>query len=135
MLIEARLPDGASINRTSAVAQEVEQIVLATPGVATITSVVGFSMLDGIATEQQCAVLRQPEAVRQRTPTRPASGACWTISTQFPDPAAHRHSVQPAADHRPRHQRVVSNISLQSYGGASPAEMAARGTRPCGRGE
>ncbi|MGQ0681852.1 efflux RND transporter permease subunit [Bradyrhizobium sp.] len=45
---EIQLPEGASINRTDAVTKRVEEIVRATPGVADVTSVVGYSMLDGL---------------------------------------------------------------------------------------
>ncbi len=48
-LIEAQLPEGASVNRTAAVARDVERITQGTPGVAAITSVIGYSLLDGIA--------------------------------------------------------------------------------------
>jgi hydrophobic/amphiphilic exporter-1 (mainly G- bacteria), HAE1 family len=49
LLIEAQLPEGASLNRTGEVAAEVERVAKATPGVAAVTSIVGYSMLDGIA--------------------------------------------------------------------------------------
>ena len=46
--IEAQLPEGSSVNSTAKVAERIEQIVLATPGVADVSTVVGFSTLDGI---------------------------------------------------------------------------------------
>ena len=44
---EIVLPEGASVNRTDAVAQRVEETVRATDGVAGVMSVVGYSLLDG----------------------------------------------------------------------------------------
>ncbi|MCU0789605.1 MAG: efflux RND transporter permease subunit, partial [Nitratireductor sp.] len=44
---EIVLPQGASVNRTSAVAQRVEEMLKQAPGVASVMSVVGYSMLDG----------------------------------------------------------------------------------------
>jgi hydrophobe/amphiphile efflux-1 (HAE1) family protein len=44
---EVQLPEGASVNRTSAVTQRVEEIIRNTPGVAGVTSVVGYSLIDG----------------------------------------------------------------------------------------
>ena len=44
---EVQLPEGASVNRTNAVAQRVEEIVRNTPGVAGVTSVIGYSLIDG----------------------------------------------------------------------------------------
>src|SRR4029079_14773210 len=45
---EIQLPEGASVNRTDALSKRVEEIIRNTPGVANVTSVVGFSMLDGL---------------------------------------------------------------------------------------
>ncbi|MEI8150134.1 MAG: efflux RND transporter permease subunit [Hyphomicrobiales bacterium] len=46
---EIQLPEGASVVRTDAVSKRVEDLIAKTPGVASVTSVVGFSMLDGMA--------------------------------------------------------------------------------------
>jgi len=46
---EVQLPEGASVNRTDAVTKHVEEIIRNTPGVANVTSVVGFSLIDGLA--------------------------------------------------------------------------------------
>ena len=46
---EIQLPEGASVNRTDALSKRVEEIIRNTPGVANVTSVVGYSMLDGLA--------------------------------------------------------------------------------------
>ena len=61
---EVQLPEGASVNRTDAVAKRVEEIVRNTPGVAGVTSVVGYSLLDGLAQVEQRAPDRDAEAVR-----------------------------------------------------------------------
>ena len=47
--IELQLPEGASVNRTLKVTQEVEDIVGKTPGVADRSAVVGYSFIDGLA--------------------------------------------------------------------------------------
>ena len=47
--IELQLPEGASTNRTVASAGEVEQILGSVPGVTDVTTVVGFSFLNGLA--------------------------------------------------------------------------------------
>jgi hydrophobic/amphiphilic exporter-1 (mainly G- bacteria), HAE1 family len=126
MLIEARLPDGASINRTSAVAQEVEQIVLATPGVATITSVVGFSMLDGIAQSNNALFFVSLKPFDERTTYATSVwGVLDHLNAVFP--------TLPAAIVIPFNLPPIIGLGtsagfeyqLQSYGGASPAEMAA----------
>jgi hydrophobe/amphiphile efflux-1 (HAE1) family protein len=46
---EIQLPEGASVNRTDTVTKRVEEIIRNTPGVANVTSVVGYSLIDGLA--------------------------------------------------------------------------------------
>ena len=45
-----QLPDAASLQRTSDAARDVEQVVLKTPGVKYVSSVIGYSMLSGVST-------------------------------------------------------------------------------------
>ena len=47
-IVESRLPDGASVNRTSEVSARVEKALREMPGVNAVASVVGFSIIDGI---------------------------------------------------------------------------------------
>ncbi|HEX4171770.1 MAG TPA: multidrug efflux RND transporter permease subunit [Acetobacteraceae bacterium] len=126
LLIEARLPDGASINRTTEVSQEVEQTVLATPGVATITSVVGFSLLDGIAQSNNALFFVSLKPFAQRT-THETSvwGVLDHLNKVFPK--------LPAAIVIPFNLPPIIGLGssagfeyqLQSLSGASPTEMAA----------
>ena len=44
-----QLPNAASMQRTDAVTRELEQIIMATPGVQYCTTVVGFSLLSGVS--------------------------------------------------------------------------------------
>jgi HAE1 family hydrophobic/amphiphilic exporter-1 len=46
--ISLQLPNASSLQRTSEVARKVEDIVMATPGVKTCTSVIGFSLLSTV---------------------------------------------------------------------------------------
>ncbi len=46
--VEVALPEGASVNRTQAVVERVEQILAEAEGVANISSVVGYSFIDGL---------------------------------------------------------------------------------------
>ena len=47
IFIDMRLPDGAALPRTTAVLQEVENILESTPGVANVIAVGGYSILQG----------------------------------------------------------------------------------------
>jgi HAE1 family hydrophobic/amphiphilic exporter-1 len=46
--VSLQLPDASSLQRTSAAAKKVEQIIMNTPGVAGCTSVIGFSLLSRV---------------------------------------------------------------------------------------
>jgi HAE1 family hydrophobic/amphiphilic exporter-1 len=50
VFIAQQLPEAASLQRTSAAASKVEDLLKKTPGVAHVTTVVGYSMLSGVAT-------------------------------------------------------------------------------------
>src|SRR5260370_14869683 len=49
-LVNLQLPNGASLERTTAAAADVEKILTNTPGVRYTTSVVGFSLLSYVRT-------------------------------------------------------------------------------------
>jgi HAE1 family hydrophobic/amphiphilic exporter-1 len=48
VFINQQLPDASSLQRSEVAAQEVEKILLKTPGIAHVTTVVGYSLLSGV---------------------------------------------------------------------------------------
>ena len=48
VFVVQQLPDASSLQRTSAAAEKVEEILMKTPGIAHVTSVIGYSMLSGV---------------------------------------------------------------------------------------
>jgi hydrophobic/amphiphilic exporter-1 (mainly G- bacteria), HAE1 family len=48
VFVVQQLPDASSLQRTSAAAEKVEEILMKTPGIAHVTTVVGYSMLSGV---------------------------------------------------------------------------------------
>jgi HAE1 family hydrophobic/amphiphilic exporter-1 len=69
-----RLPEGASVNRTGDVVQQVESVIQSTPGVAGVLSVVGFNFLDGVTSSNQAFFVIQLKPYEQRTaPSQNAS--------------------------------------------------------------
>ncbi len=64
---EVQLPEGASVNRTDAVARRVEEIARNTPGVRNVTSVVGFSLIDGLAKSNAALVILTLKPFSERT--------------------------------------------------------------------
>jgi multidrug efflux pump subunit AcrB len=47
-IVETRLPEGASVNRTIAAQGRVEEMLRGLPGVESVVSVMGYSILDGL---------------------------------------------------------------------------------------
>jgi hydrophobic/amphiphilic exporter-1 (mainly G- bacteria), HAE1 family len=81
-----RLPEGASLNRTQAIVKQVEGIVLPTPGVEGILSVVGLNFIDYVASSNQAffVIRLKPYEVR----TDPAQSAGAIIARLRPQMAA-----------------------------------------------
>jgi hydrophobic/amphiphilic exporter-1 (mainly G- bacteria), HAE1 family len=69
-----RLPEGASINRTQSVVEQVEPVLKAVPGVEGVLAVVGFDFIDGIAASNQAFFVIRLKPYEQRT-DRPQSAA------------------------------------------------------------
>ena len=61
-----RLPEGASLNRTQAVVQQVENIVKPIPGVEGILSVVGLNFIDYVASSNQAFFVIRLKPYEQR---------------------------------------------------------------------
>jgi len=66
-IVETRLPEAASVNRTEAAQREVERMLLGLPGVESVTSVTGFSILDGITKSNAAFALVSMEEFAERT--------------------------------------------------------------------
>ena len=81
-----RLPEGASINRTEAVVEQVEDIIRPIPGVEGVLSVVGFNFLDGLAASNQAFFVIRLKPYETRTARAQAVGAI--IATLRPKLAA-----------------------------------------------
>jgi hydrophobe/amphiphile efflux-1 (HAE1) family protein len=69
------LPQGASVNRTEAVVEQVEHIIAPVPGVEGVLSVVGFDFIDGIASSNQAFFVIRLKPFDQRTDPREEVGA------------------------------------------------------------
>jgi multidrug efflux pump len=81
-----RLPEGASVNRTQAVVEQVEDIVKPIPGVEGVISVVGFNFIDGLASSNQAFFVVRLKPYEQRTDPAQSVGAI--IATLRPRLAA-----------------------------------------------
>ncbi len=70
-----RLPEGASVNRTQQVVEQVEDIIRPIPGVQGVLSVVGFNFIDGLASSNQAFFVISLKPYAQRTARSQSAGA------------------------------------------------------------
>jgi len=94
-----QLPDAASLQRTEAVTKKAEEIIMKTPGVKYCTSIVGYSMLSGVANTyssfffislEDWAERKKPEeqyAAIKAHLTRGLGSISEAIAFAFPPPA------------------------------------------------
>jgi hydrophobe/amphiphile efflux-1 (HAE1) family protein len=81
---EIVLPEGASVNRTDAVAKQVEEIVRRTKGVAGVTEVVGYSLLDGQVKSNSAMLIMTLEPFDHRDdPALSVDGIITELRGQF----------------------------------------------------
>ena len=65
--VQMQLPQGASLSRTRAAVEQVEQIVAPTPGVASVLSIVGFSLMDNGAQSNAAFLVVRMKPFQDRT--------------------------------------------------------------------
>ena len=70
-----RLPEGASINRTQAVVEQVEKLVQSIPGVQGVLSVVGLNFIDYVASSNQAFFVIRLKPYEDRTDSAQSAGA------------------------------------------------------------
>jgi hydrophobe/amphiphile efflux-1 (HAE1) family protein len=65
--VQMQLPQGASLSRTRAAVEQVEQIIRPTPGVDRFLSIVGFSLIDGGAQSNAAFIVVRMKPFEDRT--------------------------------------------------------------------
>ena len=75
VLVLSKLPAGATIERTKAVARRVNERVLATPGVSTLIGVPGYDLIDGIQDESASVAFVVLDSYAQRDSKETKLGA------------------------------------------------------------
>ncbi|TCZ64850.1 efflux RND transporter permease subunit [Roseicella aquatilis] len=126
LMMEAQLPDGASVNRTAAVAAEVERITLGLPAVASVTTVVGFSVLDAVAQPNRAffVVGLKPYADRtgREDDVRAVLARLRREFASLPEAVVTPFNLPPISG---LGNAAGFEYMLQSLGGATPADLAA----------
>jgi hydrophobe/amphiphile efflux-1 (HAE1) family protein len=123
---EVQLPEGASVGRTDAVTKRVEEIARKTPGVDHVTSVVGYSMIDGLTKPNGALlVLTLKPFAERKTVALSVNGIIGRLSREF-------QSIREAVVFAYNLPPIIGlgtgsgfEFQLQSLGGADPAEIAA----------
>jgi hydrophobe/amphiphile efflux-1 (HAE1) family protein len=123
---EIVLPEGASVNRTDAVAKRVEEIIRNTKGVAGVTEVVGYSLLDGQVKSNSAMLIMTLEPFDHRKgPELSVDGIIAHLRGQF-------DAIQAANVIAYNLPPIIGlgtgsgfEYQLESLGGASPADLAA----------
>ena len=64
--VEVRLPEGASLNRTLDVAKQVEAVARDLPGVRDVTTITGYSMLNGLAQSNTAFIILTLDSFAER---------------------------------------------------------------------
>ncbi len=88
-MVEATLPDGASVNRSTEVIARAEQLILKNPAVANVIGVVGYSMIDGLALSNKALMVVTLKPFHERTaPEAKAPAIIAELRRQFSQIAA-----------------------------------------------
>ncbi len=123
---EVQLPEGASVNRTDAVTKRIEEIARNTPGVANVTSVVGFSLIDGLVKSNSALLILSLKPFDERkTEAVSADGIIQRLTGQFqaiPEAIAFAYNLPPIIGLGTGSGFEYQLLSLE---GASPADLAA----------
>jgi HAE1 family hydrophobic/amphiphilic exporter-1 len=124
--IELQLPEGASTNRTVAVAARVEQILAPVPGIVDVTSVIGYSFLNGLAQSNRAFLIVTLAPFEERLdPALSVDG----ILRQVRADAAAIHEANVVAFGLPPIIGLGTTggfeYQLQDLAGGSPADLAA----------
>jgi hydrophobe/amphiphile efflux-1 (HAE1) family protein len=123
---EIQLPEGASVNRTTEVTRQVEDIARNTPGVASVTSVIGYSMIDGLTKSNSALlILTLAPFDERKTAALTVNGVIARLTAQF---QAVKEAIVFAYNLPPIIGLGTGSgfeFQLQSQAGASAAEIAA----------
>jgi hydrophobe/amphiphile efflux-1 (HAE1) family protein len=135
---EVQLPDASSLNRTTAVVEEVEKTVRAEPAVASLFTVVGYSMIDGLALPNKALMVVGMKPFEERK-GREASvfAVLRRLQAKFQSVAAANVFVFNLPPILGLGTGSGFEYQLESLSGASPADIAgvARGLMVAAAGE
>ena len=123
---EIDLPPGASVNRTDALASEVEKIIRAEKSVAALTSIIGFSQLNSVALSNAAFLVVRLAPFEQRTdPSQSVTALIAKIRAETAGISGASILLYDAPPIIGLGSTGGFQYALESIGGGSPADLAA----------
>jgi hydrophobe/amphiphile efflux-1 (HAE1) family protein len=124
--VEIQLPDAASLNRTSRVVEEVEKIVQDRPWTQNVTSVVGYSLIDGLALPNKALLIVGLKPFDERTDkSLSVFSALAEVNPLFRGIAAANVIAFNMPPISGLGNAAGFELQLQSLAGAAPKDLAA----------
>jgi hydrophobe/amphiphile efflux-1 (HAE1) family protein len=124
--VEIQLPDAASLNRTSRVVEEVEKIVQDQPWTQNVTSVVGYSLIDGLALPNKALLIVGLKPFDERTDkSLSVFSALAEVNPLFRGIAAANVIAFNMPPISGLGNAAGFELQLQSLAGAAPKDLAA----------
>ena len=125
LFMEIKLPQSASLNRTQRVVSQVEKLVGDIPGVQSVTSVVGFSLLDGLRVGNSAFIVTLLSPFDERVKK---GITAFDVLNQIRQRTLRISEAQILAFNVPAISGLGNiggfDFRLQSLGGAPPAQLA-----------
>ena len=121
ILVNALLPDAASLERTDAVMKKVEKILEEHEAVEGFNTISGFSLITGAYSSNMGFFFVQLKPWEERhSPELVSFGVVNALNRAFAQqiPEARRHRLRPAGHSRPRHRRRVHACSCRTAAAA-----------------
>ena len=128
MYLNVQLPAAASLQRTAAVCDEIDEILAATPGVKYYTGVVGFSLLSTVFTTYNAFyfITLDPWAERGAQGPRRCASCCPIVRERLAAHHRRRGVPVPAADHSRRRDRRAASRSCSRTAPARTSSSSPR---------
>jgi hydrophobe/amphiphile efflux-1 (HAE1) family protein len=84
IFVEVQLPEGAAVNRSLAAVEQIEGVIKEKPGVVSVTTVVGYSFIDGLAKSNAAfVVVTLADFAERTTPETRAQGLIASLRQEF----------------------------------------------------
>ena len=129
LLVNALLPDAASLERTDAVMKKVEKILEEHEAVEGFNTISGFSLVTGAYSSNMGFFFVQLKPWEERhSPELVSFGVVNALNRAFAQqiPGGGRHRLRPAGHPRPRHRRPASPCSCRTAAAARRSTWRSR---------